>query len=192
MLCGRSRCTFSNGNDGTLFIHVWLFVQFLFNVFRLKEMCYLWFRFNSGVMLLDLKKLRALGWEEIWRTVAEKVLITHFATSLADQDIFNAVIREYPGIVTDLPCSWNVQLSDNTRSETCYTEMSDLKVSGSAHSEYSTCSVFWFWILIESTFYVRREVYLFSCLYFRRSFIGIRRKNWKSKINTCSISAICI
>lgn len=84
--------------------------------------------FNSGVMLLDLKKLRALGWEEIWRTVAEKVLITHFATSLADQDIFNAVIREYPGIVTDLPCSWNVQLSDNTRSETCYTEMSDLKV----------------------------------------------------------------
>lgn len=95
-------------------------------------------------MLLDLKKLRTLGWEEIWRTVAEKVLITHFATSLADQDIFNAVIREYPGIISDLPCSWNVQLSDNTRSETCYIEMSDLKVSGCAHKEYSLVLYFGF------------------------------------------------
>lgn len=80
-------------------------------------------------MLLDLKKLRALGWHEMWKTVADKVLITHFATSLADQDIFNAVIKEYPGIIFNLPCSWNVQLSDNTRSELCYTEVSDLKVS---------------------------------------------------------------
>lgn len=27
-----------------------------------------------------------------------------------------------------LPCFWNVQLSDHTRSEQCYTELSDLKV----------------------------------------------------------------
>ncbi len=80
-------------------------------------------------MLLDLRKLRALDWDNLWRTVAEKDLITYLATSLADQDIFNAVIKEYPSIVMNLPCLWNVQLSDNTRSELCYSEVPDLKVS---------------------------------------------------------------
>lgn len=31
-------------------------------------------------------------------------------------------------LVHQLPCFWNVQLSDHTRSELCYTEVSDLKV----------------------------------------------------------------
>lgn len=85
-------------------------------------------RFNSGVMLLDLRKLRALDWDNLWRTVARNDLVTHFATSLADQDIFNAVIKQYPALVMNLPCSWNVQLSDNTLSELCYTKSPDLKV----------------------------------------------------------------
>ena len=50
------------------------------------------------------------------------------ATSLADQDIFNAIIKQHPYLVYNLPCQWNVQLSDNTRSELCYTEVTDLKV----------------------------------------------------------------
>jgi len=50
------------------------------------------------------------------------------ATSLADQDIFNAVIKQHPYLVHNLPCQWNVQLGDNTRSELCYTEVTDLKV----------------------------------------------------------------
>jgi hypothetical protein len=50
------------------------------------------------------------------------------ATSLADQDIFNAVIKQHPYLVYNLPCQWNVQLGDNTRSELCYTEVTDLKV----------------------------------------------------------------
>lgn len=44
------------------------------------------------------------------------------------QDIFNAVIKQNPALVYRLPCFWNVQLSDHTRSELCYTEVSDLKV----------------------------------------------------------------
>ncbi|KAK7580259.1 hypothetical protein V9T40_000888 [Parthenolecanium corni] len=84
--------------------------------------------FNSGVMLLDLKKLRIINWDTLWKTVAEKDLLTYFSTSLADQDIFNAVIKEYPGLIMNLPCSWNVQLSDNTRSELCYTQVPNLKV----------------------------------------------------------------
>lgn len=44
------------------------------------------------------------------------------------QDIFNAVIKQNPFLVYQLPCFWNVQLSDHTRSEQCYRDVSDLKV----------------------------------------------------------------
>lgn len=86
------------------------------------------FRYNTGVILLDLNKLRELGWGQMWRLIAEKDLMTHYTTSLADQDIFNAIIKQHPYLVINLPCQWNVQLSDNTRSELCYTEVTDLKV----------------------------------------------------------------
>lgn len=86
------------------------------------------FRYNTGVILLQLQRLRELGWGHLWRLIAEKDLITMLATSLADQDIFNAIIKQHPYLVYNLPCQWNVQLSDNTRSELCYTEVTDLKV----------------------------------------------------------------
>lgn len=38
------------------------------------------------------------------------------------------MIKQNPALVYRLPCFWNVQLSDHTRSEQCYTEVSDLKV----------------------------------------------------------------
>lgn len=85
-------------------------------------------RYNTGVILLQLQRLRELGWGHLWRLIAEKDLITMLATSLADQDIFNAIIKQHPYLVYNLPCQWNVQLSDNTRSELCYTEVTDLKV----------------------------------------------------------------
>lgn len=40
------------------------------------------------------------------------------------------MIKQDPSLVYRLPCFWNVQLSDHTRSEQCYTELSDLKVCG--------------------------------------------------------------
>ncbi|XP_048805853.1 xylosyl- and glucuronyltransferase LARGE2 [Lagopus muta] len=84
--------------------------------------------FNTGVILLLLDRLRRLGWEQMWRLTAERELMSMLSTSLADQDIFNAVIKQNPALVYRLPCFWNVQLSDHTRSELCYTEVSDLKV----------------------------------------------------------------
>ena len=78
---------------------------------------------------MDLKKLRRLNWSQMWRLTAEKVLISHFFTTLADQDVLNAVLFHEPHLVYRLPCQFNVQLSDNTRSELCYTEEFDLKVS---------------------------------------------------------------
>ncbi|XP_034051503.1 LARGE xylosyl- and glucuronyltransferase 2 [Thalassophryne amazonica] len=84
--------------------------------------------FNTGVILLYLERLRRIGWEQMWRLTAERELMSMLSTSLADQDIFNAFIKQNPILVHQLPCFWNVQLSDHTRSEQCYTEVSDLKV----------------------------------------------------------------
>ncbi|TMS13472.1 LARGE xylosyl- and glucuronyltransferase 2, partial [Larimichthys crocea] len=84
--------------------------------------------FNTGVILLYLERLRRIGWEQMWRLTAERELMSMLSTSLADQDIFNAFIKQNPVLVHQLPCFWNVQLSDHTRSEQCYTEVSDLKL----------------------------------------------------------------
>uniref|UniRef100_A0A8C4S5M5 LARGE xylosyl- and glucuronyltransferase 1 n=1 Tax=Erpetoichthys calabaricus TaxID=27687 RepID=A0A8C4S5M5_ERPCA len=84
--------------------------------------------FNTGVILLLLDRLRKLKWEQMWRLTAERELMSMLSTSLADQDIFNAVIKQNPFLVYQLPCFWNVQLSDHTRSEKCYKDVSDLKV----------------------------------------------------------------
>jgi glycosyltransferase-like protein LARGE len=64
----------------------------------------------------------------MWQRVAESELAILSFTALADQDIFNAVIKQNPSLVHRLPCQWNVQLSDNTRSEQCYTEVTNLKI----------------------------------------------------------------
>ncbi|XP_072235934.1 xylosyl- and glucuronyltransferase LARGE2s [Leuresthes tenuis] len=84
--------------------------------------------FNTGVILLYMERLRRISWEQMWRLTAERELMSMLSTSLADQDIFNAFIKQNPVLVHQLPCFWNVQLSDHTRSEQCYTEVSDLKV----------------------------------------------------------------
>ncbi|XP_036718357.1 LARGE xylosyl- and glucuronyltransferase 2 isoform X3 [Balaenoptera musculus] len=86
--------------------------------------------FNTGVILLRLDRLRRAGWEQMWKLTATRELLTLPATSLADQDIFNAIIKEHPWLVRPLPCVWNVQLSDHTLAERCYSEASDLKVNG--------------------------------------------------------------
>lgn len=64
--------------------------------------------------------------------------MTHYTTSLADQDIFNAIIKQHPYLIYKLPCQWNVQLSDNTRSELCYSEVTDLKVKTFVTCKYLT------------------------------------------------------
>ena len=60
--------------------------------------------FNTGVILMDLAKLRAMNWSQLWRLVAEKDLVTMYGTSLADQDIFNGLLKQHPHMVHKLPC----------------------------------------------------------------------------------------
>lgn len=83
--------------------------------------------FNTGVILIRLDEMRRSNWSQLWKLIAERDLTTLFSTQLADQDIINAVVKQHPEVVYTLPCQWNVQLSDNTRSELCYLEVMDLK-----------------------------------------------------------------
>lgn len=86
--------------------------------------------FNTGVMLLRLNELRKFDWNHLWKVIAEKELLTMLATSLADQDIFNAVIKNNPNLAFKLSCVWNVQLSDNSLvgDKICYKDVQDLKI----------------------------------------------------------------
>ncbi|KAM6158844.1 xylosyl- and glucuronyltransferase LARGE2 [Rhynchocyon petersi] len=84
--------------------------------------------FNTGVILLRLDRLRQVGWMQMWKVTTRRLLLTLSSTSLADQDIFNSIIKECAELVLLLPCVWNVQLSDHTLAEHCYSTASDLKV----------------------------------------------------------------
>lgn len=70
--------------------------------------------YNTGLMLIDVAKARINNWDELWHEVAETELVALLSTNLADQDIYNAVIKKNAGIVTKLPCYLNIQLNNHT------------------------------------------------------------------------------
>lgn len=77
--------------------------------------------FNSGLLLVNLEKLRLMDWRQMWRQVAELELTTHLTTSLADQDIFNAIFRSHSFMIYELPCSYNIQLNDHSNlNDSCF------------------------------------------------------------------------
>ncbi len=75
-------------------------------------------------MYVAFKIRRREKWHELWRSTAEKELLTLYSAHLADQDIVNAVLKQRPRLLERLPCQWNLQLSDHTRAEKCYTSSS--------------------------------------------------------------------
>lgn len=84
--------------------------------------------FNTGVMLMHLQQLRKRKFMSLWETVAKRVLVHIPETSLADQDIINAVVKEHSSIVYKIQCTWNIQLSDHTISDICYRDTSQINV----------------------------------------------------------------
>ncbi|XP_014488191.1 PREDICTED: glycosyltransferase-like protein LARGE2 [Dinoponera quadriceps] len=84
--------------------------------------------FNTGVMLMHLQRLRVRGFANSWLTVAKRVLAYIPKTSLADQDVINAVVNEQPGIVYRIECTWNIQLSDRTMSDACYRDANHINI----------------------------------------------------------------
>lgn len=84
--------------------------------------------FNSGVMLMHLRRLRDRKFASSWESVTKRVLGYIPETSLADQDVINAMINEQPNIVHRIECTWNIQLSDHTLSDTCYRDINRINV----------------------------------------------------------------
>lgn len=84
--------------------------------------------YNTGVMLMHLKRLRSIKFYDTWHEISKITLKAFTETHLADQDIINAVIKQYPRTVYRLDCTWNVQLSVKTLSETCYTNTNQINV----------------------------------------------------------------
>ncbi|XP_015173364.1 PREDICTED: glycosyltransferase-like protein LARGE2 isoform X2 [Polistes dominula] len=84
--------------------------------------------FNTGVMLMHLHRLRVSKFRDLWVTTTKRVLGSIQETTLADQDIINAVIKEHPDIVARIDCTWNVQLSDHATSESCYQKGNRLNI----------------------------------------------------------------
>lgn len=84
--------------------------------------------FNTGVMLMHLRRLRDRKFASLWESVTKRVLKYIPSTSLADQDVINAVINEQPNIVHEIDCTWNVQLGDHTISDTCYRDTNRINV----------------------------------------------------------------
>ena len=81
--------------------------------------------FNTGVTLLNLQEMRRQNWSKMWSDIARKHVTP---TALADQDVVNAVIKEFPHIHLVLPCAWNVQLSDNSLSKFCYQNAENFRI----------------------------------------------------------------
>ena len=65
--------------------------------------------YNSGVMLMDLKKLRELHWYMFWKAEVSPNLLRYHSLGLADQDVINSVAYEYPDMFYEIPCHWNRQ-----------------------------------------------------------------------------------
>lgn len=86
--------------------------------------------FNTGVILMDLKRIRDRNFLRLWMTTSEKYLKEYHQVRTADQDIINATIKEHPLIVFTLDCTWNVQLGDHTTSYQCYSTGKKIQVSG--------------------------------------------------------------
>ncbi|KAL5111621.1 LARGE xylosyl and glucuronyltransferase 2 [Taenia crassiceps] len=75
--------------------------------------------YNTGVVLMDLQKMREVGWNWHWKNVAQNLLRNTSHTSLADQDVVNAALYFNSTRVHRLPCAWNLQLGDNANYSHC-------------------------------------------------------------------------
>ncbi|XP_013191389.2 xylosyl- and glucuronyltransferase LARGE1 isoform X2 [Amyelois transitella] len=79
--------------------------------------------FNTGVMLLDLKKIREdIAWKDLWQNAVYSNLRVVKETQLADQDVLNAVIKNNPDIVYRISCQYNVQMSTRSLAKKCHGE----------------------------------------------------------------------
>ncbi|KAF7260319.1 hypothetical protein EG68_02406 [Paragonimus skrjabini miyazakii] len=68
------------------------------------------FGVNTGVMLLDVSKLRRQEWRNMWIKELKLELKQNNQLWHADQGLVNQVLKKHPHLYYRLPCVWNVQV----------------------------------------------------------------------------------
>ncbi|CAH8539030.1 unnamed protein product [Schistosoma turkestanicum] len=75
--------------------------------------------YNNGVMLFDLSKLRQILWNKIWISLTRDALDKQGILITGEQDTLNLVLFKYKQILYEIPCEWNIQLSDGIDKNRC-------------------------------------------------------------------------
>lgn len=74
-------------------------------------------------MLVDLQKIRRnTDWTTLWHDAVNENLDRLKQTTLADQDVINAILKKNPQYVYNISCQYNVQMSTKTLAKNCYGE----------------------------------------------------------------------
>ncbi|CAH8584958.1 unnamed protein product [Schistosoma intercalatum] len=85
--------------------------------------------YNNGVLLFDLSKIRLTLWNELWIVITKNALDTQGYLTTGEQDILNLILFESKYILYEIPCEWNIQLSEGSDEQRCpvswlsYTEL---------------------------------------------------------------------
>ncbi|CAH8600548.1 unnamed protein product [Schistosoma bovis] len=85
--------------------------------------------YNNGVLLFDLSKIRLTLWNELWIVITRNALDTQGYLTTGEQDILNLILFEFKYILYEIPCEWNIQLSEGSDQKRCpvswlsYTEL---------------------------------------------------------------------
>ena len=72
--------------------------------------------------------MRKYNFTKTWRSIAMENTQRYSPAPLADQDILNALIAEYPEIVDRAHCVWNLQLGHKARPELCDSPQHAIKI----------------------------------------------------------------
>lgn len=83
--------------------------------------------YNTGVILMDLFKLRREKTASDWATGA-KELIESGKVNITDREVFNAVLFSNQRSAYQLPCEWNIQLSRTSQFDVCHPERNGMKL----------------------------------------------------------------
>ncbi|XP_048481202.1 xylosyl- and glucuronyltransferase LARGE2s [Plutella xylostella] len=79
--------------------------------------------YNTGVMLLDLSKVReTVDWNTLWHEAINDNLAELQQLNLADQDVINVLIKNDPSILYPISCQYNIQMSTRSVAKSCYGE----------------------------------------------------------------------
>ena len=111
--------------------------------------------YNSGVMLMDLTRLREIQWYTFWKAEVSSNLLKYHMLELADQDVINSVAYEYPHLFYEIPCHWNKQWRPNNKYCQKHVfpngEVSALHFNGKIKDIYNTALPKYIWDLLGKT-----------------------------------------